>query len=308
MKNIHVSGLDLNLLLLFHEAYSERSISRAALKLGITQSAVSHSLARLRRHFQDDLLVRSGGHMVPTPRAETLAMAVRELLDTLENRVLPLPQFEPHNAKKVFTLVMSDMGELVSLPPLMQALHRQAPGSSLHSLRLATSEIIAALESGRADLAIANVFEPQSNIYQQTLYQHDYAVMASASHPRLQQGLTLQGYLAERHIVADTGSDDYLRHTVLSPRGLQREVAATVGGLMTIPWLLESTDLLATVPTHLARVAGPKFNLQAFALPFAALPYAIKTYWHPRSNSDVAHRWFRGLVYDVMHSYPEWKL
>jgi DNA-binding transcriptional LysR family regulator len=308
MNKIHISGLDLNLLLLFHEAYSERSISRAAQKLGITQSAVSHSLARLRRHFQDDLLVRSGGRMVPTPRAETLATAVRELLDTLENRVLPLAQFEPHTAKKVFTIVMSDMGELVSLPPLMQALHHQAPGCSLHSLRLATPDIIAALESGRAELAIANVFEPQSNIYQQTLYQHDYAVVACANHPRLQQGLTLKSYLTERHIVADTGSDDHLHNTALQPQGLQREVAATVGGLMTIPWLLEGTDLLATVPTHLARVAGSKFNLRAFALPFPALPYAIKTYWHPRSNSDVAHRWFRSLVYEVMHSYPEWKL
>lgn len=200
------------------------------------------------------------------------------------------------------------MGELVSMPPLMKALDRQAPGCSLHSLRLATPDIIAALESGRAELAIANVFEPQSNIYQQTLYQHDYAVIASASHPRLKQGLTLKSYLAERHIVADTGSDEHLRNTALLPLGLQRTAAATVGGLMTIPWLMEGTDLLATVPTHLARVACPKFNLRAFALPFRAPPYAIKTYWHPRSNSDVAHRWFRTLVYEVMHSYPNWKL
>jgi DNA-binding transcriptional LysR family regulator len=307
MSNIHVSGLDLNLLLLFHEAFSERSISRAAQKLGITQSAVSHSLARLRHHFQDDLLVRSGGHMVPTPRAEELATAVRELLDTLETRVLPLAQFDPSSTKKVFTTAMSDMGEMVILPPLMQALRHQAPGSVLHSLRLSTSEIIAALESARVDLAIGNVFEPQSNIYQQTLYQHDYAVIASTNHPQLKQGLTLQSYQTEGHIVADTGSDEHLRSTALLPLGLKRQVAATSGGLMTLPWLIEGTDLLATVPSHLARVACRKFNLQAFALPFQAPPYAIKTYWHPRSHSDAAHRWFRSLVYEVMHSYPDWK-
>lgn len=107
-------------------------------------------------------------------------------------------------------------------------------------------------------------------------------------------------------MVAETGSDDHLRTTGLVPRGLQRKAAVTVGGILSIPWLLPGTELLATVPSHLATIACRRFGLQSFKLPLDVPPYAIKTYWHPRSHSDAGHRWFRELVYGVMVRYPDW--
>lgn len=308
MRDIHDANLDLNLLLVFHLVYSERSVSRAAEKLSITQSAVSHSLAKLRRLFQDDLLVHAGGTMVPTPRADQLFLSVRDVIDLIENRVLPVAHFEPGTAKREFSTIMSDMAEVVALPPLLRSLGRVAPGCTLRNVRLPTSEITQALETGRAELAIGNVFEPHSNIYHQTLYTHDFAVLAWSGHPRLRKTLTMERYLAERHVVAATGSDDHLVSIGLAPLGLHRQIELTVGGLMAIPWLLPDTELLATVPSHLARIACEKFGLRSFPLPVPVPSYAIKTYWHPRSHSDVGHRWLREHVFEVMHGYPGWSV
>jgi len=304
MTSIHSAPVDLNLLLIFHTVFGERSASRAAVRLGITQSGVSHALAKLRRLFGDDLFVRASGELLPTPRAEALHEAVREVIDTIEHRILPAAAFAPASASRDFATAMSDMGEVVVLPMLTSVLKQQAPGCTIRNQRLTTSEIEDALESGRVELAIGNVYEPKTNIYQQTLYMHDYAVLACRSHPRLKRTLSLDRYLAEQHVVVETGSDTHLRTTALLPLGLQRRAALTVGGLLSVPWLLRGTELLATVPTHLARISCELYGLRSFPLPFAAPPYAIKTYWHPRSHSDVGHRWFRELVYSVMHKYP----
>jgi len=306
MSTAHFAGVDLNLLVLFHTVFSERSASKAAERLGMTQSGVSHALKKLRRLFQDDLFVRAGGTMLPTPRAEALHEAVRDVINTIEDRILPVASFAPSTASREFNTAMSDMGEVVSLPPLMQALKGVAPRCTIRNLRLKTTELEDALQDGRTELAIGNVYEPKTNIYQQTLYMHDYAVLACRSHPRLRRGLALQRYLDEQHLVVETGSDEHLRTTGLLPRGLNRHAAVTVGGLLSVPWLLRGTELLATVPTHLATISCDLYGLQSFPLPLEVPPYAIKTYWHPRSHSDVGHRWFRELVYEVMRRYPEW--
>src|SRR6218665_2041885 len=124
----------------------------------------------------------------------------------------------------------------------------------------------------------------------------------------MKQRLSLAQYLDEAHVVAQTGSDDHLRSTGLAPHNVTRRVGVTVGGPLSIPWLLPGTDLLATVPTHLATIACGKFGLRQFPLPLKVPSYAIKTYWHPRSHSDTGHRWLREMVYQVMHSYPAWTL
>lgn len=308
MSEVHTSHIDLNLLVLFHAVFSERSASKAAGRLGLTQSGVSHALRKLRDLFQDDLFVRAGGALLPTPRAEALHEAVRDVIETVERRILPVASFDPATTRREFVIAMSDMGEVVALPALMEAFKSQAPGCTLRSMRLANAEIEDALETGRIHLGLGNVYEPKTNIYQQTLYLHDYAVLAWLDHPRLKRGgLTLERYLHEAHLVVETGSDEHLRTTGLGPRGIRRKASVTVGGLLSVPWLLPGTELLATVPTHLARVAAQHYALRSFVLPFDVPAYAIKTYWHPRSHSDVGHRWFRELVYEIMRSYPQWR-
>jgi DNA-binding transcriptional LysR family regulator len=307
MSSIHDSRLDLNLLLVFAAVYTERSATRAAAKLRMTQSGVSHALAKLRQLFGDDLLVRAGGTMVPTPRADQLYAAVRGVIETVESQVLPIAEFDPGKARREFITTMSDLSEVISLPPLMESLRHAAPGCTIRNVRAPGHELAQVLESGRAELAIGNVVSPASTLYQQAMYTHDFAVIAWSQHPRIRKQLSLERYLAEQHAVAAAESDEYLVGMGLAPRSLQRRVGVTVGGFMTIPWLIQHTELIATVPTQLAEMACKRFSLRAYPLPFTVTPYSIKTYWHPRSHSDSGHRWFREHVKTVMRPYPNWQ-
>lgn len=306
MKSAHVELLDLNLLLLFHHLWMERNVSRAAERLGLSQSAASHALARLRRLFDDALFVRAGGMMLPTPRANELADPVQAVIQRVERDILPRTRFDVASAQRQFTIALSDLGEVVMLPFLLQEFARLAPGCTLVSARVPNAAIEDALERGTLDLAIGNVFEPRRNAFQQTLYTHHYRVIAWDHHPRLGKRLTLAQYQQERHLAADTGSDEHLRVQGLIPRGVKRQVAATAGGLLALPWVLPETELLATVPGHLARVACGRFPLQSWPLPFEVPDYAIKTYWHARMHGDEGHRWFRETVYELMRHYPDW--
>ena len=307
MNAMHIDKLDLNLLLLFDRLWAERSVTRAADRMGLTQSAVSHGLARLRTLFNDRLFVRAGGQMLPTPRAAELASTVQEVMQRLERELFPRTHFEPASAQRSFSVALSDLGETVMLPALLQAFAQQAPGCQLRSVRLPIDSIEDALASGAVDLAVGNVFEPRRNGFQQTLYAHDYRVIAWDSHPRLGARLSLAQYQAERHLVADVGSDEHLRQQGLQAQGVQRKVAARVGGLLSLPWLLPETELIATVPSHLAHSASGRFPLQHWPLPLVVPGYAIKSAWHARMQGDSGHRWFRDLVYQQMRHYPDWQ-
>lgn len=307
MNAMHIDTLDLNLLLLFDRLFAERSVTRAAQRLGLTQSAVSHGLRRLRALFNDRLFVRAGGLMLPTPRATELALTVQEVIQRLERELFPRTHFEPASAQRSFSIALSDLGETVMLPALLQAFAQQAPGCTLRSVRLPLDSIEDALLSGAVDLAVGNGFEPRRNGFQQTLYAHDYRVIAWSGHPRLGARLSLAQYQAERHLLVEVGSDDHLRLLGLQPQGVQRQVAARVGGLLSLPWLLPETELIATVPAHLAHAACGRFPLRHWPLPLAVPAYAIKSAWHARLQGDPAHRWFRELVYEQMRHYPEWQ-
>lgn len=303
---MHIDSFDLNLLRLFHRVWVERSVRGAAQHLGLTPSAVSHGLMRLRQELGDPLFVRSGKGLRPTPQAAKLALLVNEVIGRLESELFVGQGFTPASAAREFTLALSDMSEMVMLPALLQALGQQAPGCTLRSQRLAHGSVEDALENGDVDIAVGYVFQPRLNFYQQTLYEHDFRVIAWSAHPRLHSGLGIHEYESERHIVAEVGADEHLRRG-LHATGLQRRVAVRVGGLLALPWLLPGSDFIATVPTHLAKAASSRFPLQHWALPFDIPPYAIKSTWHARFQNDEPHRWFRELVYEVLRHYPTWQ-
>ncbi len=150
--------MDLNLLVLFHAVFVERSVSAAAERLGMSQSAVeSHGLSRLRQTFQDELFVRSGLSMSPTPRAQELFEPTREILERVQERILPSVSFDPTQAAREFVIGTSDAGEIVFLPPLMRQFSRRFPGRSVRTVRLTNAEIPGALENGSIELAISSL-------------------------------------------------------------------------------------------------------------------------------------------------------
>jgi DNA-binding transcriptional LysR family regulator len=296
--------MDLNLLVLFHAVFVERSVSAAAERLGMTQSAVSHGLSRLRQTFQDELFVRSGLSMSPTPRAQELFEPTREILERVQERILPSVSFDPTQATREFVIGTSDGGEIVFLPPLMRQFSRRFPGCSVRTVRLTNAEIPGALENGSIELAISSLPERPQHFYEQVLYYHDYEVIAWVTHPRLTSALTLDDYLREAHIVVASGSERHLVSTALTPHNWTRKVIATTGGFLGLPWLLERSEWLATIPTHLAGAFKQSFAIRSFPVPFPVPRYPIASHWHPRSHDDPGHRWMRQFVFDLMRQYP----
>lgn len=297
--------MDLNLLRVFDEIYTHRNLTQAAEQLGVSQSALSHSLRRLREVFHDDLFVRQGMSMEPTARANALHMPVRRIMETVSSEVLAMSQFDPSSARREFSLAMVDMAEVVFLPPLMQHLKKHAPMCTLRTRRMPNENIADALEAGAIELAVGNITTVKDSIYRQTLFQHDYAVLAWKYHPRIHSTLTWKTYQAEEHVVVVSGSDEHLQAHILDRKGIRRKVFVSVGGFLSVPWLIKGTDLLATVPTRLSEDIAKSADIKQFPLPERAAPYALYSLWHARQHKDPGHRWLRESIFKLMHKYPD---
>jgi DNA-binding transcriptional LysR family regulator len=301
MNSSQLARMDLNLLRLFHTIYAAKGVSAAATRLGVTQSAVSHGLARLRAAFGDALFVRSGLALVPTARADSLFVSVQAMLEIFEHQIARPVSFEPRAQAHSFTLAMSDMAELVLLPLLIQKLRAAAPQCILRVSRLQTRRVAEALDTGRAELTIGIFPDPPAHLYRQTLYEQNFVVIAWTGHPRLKSRLTWQAYERAEHVIADTGADQYLEASILAPLGIKRRARVSVEGSLAIPWLLKGTDLIATVPARLDDEIARAAAVRQFQLPSKAKPYPLQSMWHPRVHDEPAHRWLRESIFEWMN-------
>lgn len=305
MNAIHPNALDLNLLRVFHAVYVERGVGPAATRLEVTPSAISHGLRKLRALFNDELFLRAGTAMAPTARAQALFEPIRRIIDSIANDVLAAAYFDPFQASREFSLAMTDMAEVVFLPPLMRHLLTDAPHCTLRTRRLANEDMIQALDRSTVELAIGNVPEARESHFSQTLFEHDFIVLASATHPRLKDALSWSAYAREQHVVVASGSDAHLQRHALEPLGIRRRVALTVGGFLSVPWLIQGTDMIATVPTRLGIDIAGAAGLRQWALPQPVARYALQSVWHARSHGDPGHRWLRQAIFKLMRDGSE---
>lgn len=304
ISQVDIAGLDLNLLKVFHYIMAEGSVGRAAQRLGVSQPAASHSLKKLRVLMRDDLFVRSGLKLTPTPRASALAAPIAAIIDLVEREVRPMTAFEPGVAQREFRLAMGDLAEVVFLPALMALLRDEAPGCSIRSHRLSNAGMAAGLEAAEVELAIGDAPEMPGHMFRQTIFTHDYVGIADADHPRLKLGRALDwdSYQAESHIAVTSGSETHLT-MALDRLGVRRRVVLTVGGFLSVPALLSGTAHIATVPRRLAE--DPRLSGGTIALSLPALPvYPLQSHWHARSNTDPGHKWLRDRLFAIMSRYP----
>ncbi len=305
MNAAHLNSMDMNLLRLFHSVYLESSVSKAAHRLGLTQSAVSHGLRKLRGLFDDELFVRAGSRMVPTVRAQALVEPIRAIMETLAEQVLAVAAFDAKSARRDFTLVMGDMAEIVFLPPLLRHLRQHAPHCTLRTQRMNNEAMVRALEDGDAEIALGNLPEAQGSFYSQTMFTHNYVVLAANLHPRIGSRLSWKEYAREEHVVVTSGLDLNLVQKALLPRGITRRAVLTVGGFLSIPWLIQDTELLATVPTRLSQQIARASNVKQLDMPSPVEPYGLQSVWHRRWHRDPGHRWLRETLFDLMHVDPK---
>jgi DNA-binding transcriptional LysR family regulator len=295
---MNLRSLDLNLLVILDALLREGGVTAAAMRLNLTQPAVSIALNRARQLFGDPLLVRSGAGMRPTPLAEALAPrladALAEVAALFAGRV-----FDPATAKRDFLLVTSDLAELLVLPGLVGRLRVAAPAVDL-TFRSVESVPVASTEAreGRLDLTIGGMPAPAAPFRNAVLFKDDFVILARADHPVFARDLTAEGFAdLPQALVSPQGRGSIGPiDRALAGLGLSRRIALSLTRFAALPAILSDSDLVACVPRALAALptfAGP---VRARPLPFPSPGYALRMIWHQRHDADPAHQWLRSMV------------
>ncbi|MDF3836036.1 LysR family transcriptional regulator [Cupriavidus basilensis] len=304
---MHERDLDMNLIGVFDALIRERSVTRAAEQLGVTQSAMSHALARLRAFYDDPLFVKSVDGMQPTPRAEALAPSILKVMETVRSELLSRASFNPLTAERRFSLCMTDMGELVFLPPLIAQLRKAAPRCTLRTLQLPLQQIPQALEAGDADLALGSMQTMPQGLYRQQLFTHPFVTLVAKRNRKVGTALTLAQFQAMPHVVVTlTGKRNEAYDRVLDDMGIRRNIYLITPHFLVVPLILEQNpDMVATVPRELGTVFS-RYNAVRVVAPPLSLPrFALRQHWHPRFHHDEANVWLRQLIKKTFASYPE---
>ncbi len=290
-------NIDLNLLSVFQEVYRERQISGAARRLGLTQSAVSNALARLRRLFGDELFVRTGQGMQPTPFAEGLAEPVGSALAQVSLALNRRGGFDPLTSERRFTLAMTDVGELHFMPTLIERCRVAAPRLQVSTVRAGSIALKEEMESGRVDLAIGPFEDISEALYQRLLFRQPYVSMMRRGHPLTKGKVDLERFAAAEHLFVDSRESPYDRiNQLLEKAGIGASTRFRVPHFTAVPYIVGGSDLVVTVPQKLAERAGPALGLAWITPPLALPPLQTNMFWHRRFNQDPGNQWLRGLV------------
>lgn len=293
-----LAQLDLNLLLTLAALLEERSVTRAAKRLGLSQPAVSNALARLRETLSDELLVRNGARMVPTPRALEMAPLLHEALASLQRAVAPPRPFEPATTTDRFTLAATDFFEMVLLPALASRVCAAAPRATLDVRPIGESSPVEALAAGELDGALGVFQTLPRGFYKKALGRERFVCVLRRGHPALAQvPLSLEAYAALAHVlVAPRRTGPGAVDSALARQGLSRHIALVVSHFLVAPLVVAETDLVATLPERVARMLAEKLSLAVLAPPVALSGFELSYLWHERTHDSPPHRWLRSLL------------
>ena len=292
--------LDLNLLVVFNQMLVERRVSKVAETLGVSQPAVSNSLAKLRKLFGDELFLRTPKGMEPTPYADQLAESVSYALAMIHSGVNQRSSFEPSSARRAITIGMTDIGEIYFLPALIERLHREAPGVTLSTVRNAAINLRDELESGKVDLAIGLLPQLKAGFFQRRLFTQRYVCLMRRGHRLDKRKLSLAEFSAAEHLVViSAGTGHGKVDELLQRSGVERNVRLTVPHYVSVGHILRGSDLIATVPERLAERLVEPFGLVSVPHPAKLPDVAINAFWHAKYHRSPANRWLRGVVFDL---------
>lgn len=306
---MNLAQIDVNLLVSLDTLLRERSVTGAAKRLGLSQSAMSHQLRRLRELFDDPILVGGRGGMVTTPLAETLEGPIRRALLDLGRAIRGELSFDPATAERTFTIATKDSVELLGLPPLLELCSREAPGIRVHGRPLGPSTFTA-LQEGDVDLAIGPDVEaalgvPFPGLRRRVLVRSGHACVVRREHPVVARaeregGLSLARYLALRHVhVYVPGSAGSVIDDALAARDLAREVVARVGYFVSGLFVVAASDLAVTLPRGIAEPLAGMLGLVLLDPPLPLPDNLLVMTWHERFEEDPANKWLRAAMVRV---------
>src|SRR5260370_15508970 len=251
IRPMDIRAVDLNLLKAFDALMSERAVTRAAGRIGLSQPAMSHALSRLRSLFADDLFVRTASRMEPTARAREIAPLVATAIEHIEAALNLGAGFDPARSTAIFTAGMAEYAEIALVGQLARAFAREAPGATLRLLPASGHEAIEQLDRGAIDVAVAHLAHVPGHVESMVLLRDPFVVVARKGHPIAGQTLSLEAYAAQVHVlVSPRGPTRAALVGILVDFGLKRRIALLVATYLAVPAALAGADPLATAPRH----------------------------------------------------------
>jgi DNA-binding transcriptional LysR family regulator len=291
----NLRSLDLNLLTVFEAIYAEGNLGRAAQRLAMSQPAVSNALARLRVVTGDPLFVKSGRGVVPTPCARQLHAPVGNALDLIRSGLAGAREFNPRHSQREFVVATGYGLEVVAGPDFLAWAKASAPGVRISGRLIGHREAVwADLRDGVVDVTVDVVAPKANGFVSQHLIDADVVVVARKGHPRVRNPLTLEGYLAERHVVLRPKSEEEARLEVRRRLvELNRDVALEVSNTLALAVVVSECDLLGVLGRPLAERFAEKLRLRIFPPPLPLPAVGVYLAWHRSRTNDPGHRWLR---------------
>lgn len=300
---MELSDIDLNLLVMFQQLMVERRVSKVADNMGLTQPAVSNALAKMRRIFGDDLFLRTSSGMVPTPFAEQLGEPIGYALGMIRSGLNQRTEFDPASVKRVVSIGMTDIGEIVFLPALIERLGREAPGVTLNTVRNSAVNLRDDMESGKVDLAIGLLPQLKAGFFQRRLFRQRYVCLFKRGHALDRPRVTLAGYKAAEHLViVSAGTGHGKVDELIHKAGIERVVRLTVPHFVSVGHILQRSALVATVPERLAQTLTEPFGLALRTHPVKLPDASINVFWHAKVHREPFNQWLRREIFQLFGS------
>jgi DNA-binding transcriptional LysR family regulator len=291
---------DLNLLPVFVALMEERSVTRAAERLGITQPALSNALNRLRDMLRDPLFIRERYGMKPTQKAEELAPLIGGVLASINDVILGQQDFDPARAGRLFTVAPNSYVEFVLIPAIVAQLRERASGIKLRLIPFGNDLIETGAMSGTTEMVLGRIIDPPDNMVVQHLMDDSLACVVRADHPDVRDALSQDQYERLKHVnVLPPGRMRAGLYQALEQRGLRREVAVSVTHFLAVPEIVAVTDYCATLPSLICQHLARDPRLKVLPAPVDLGTFPVEMAWHVRYRHDPAHRWLRSLISDA---------
>jgi DNA-binding transcriptional LysR family regulator len=294
-----IDKVDLHLLRCFDALLASRSVTLAAQRMNMSQPAMSVALGKLRQAFSDPLLIRGHGEMVPTSRALTLADPVRAVLKGMEKLTSTVAPFVPRTAALQFTVTAPGYIAHVLLPRLVRQLERSAPGVRVEVRAANREHATEWLENGEIDFRMGWIREPPGGLRFKTLYRDRLVCIAKRNHPLIGRNLTTDLFCKLSHVrtmVHRQSDSGQVIDEAVEALGTRLNISLLVQEVLSVPYIVASSNLIAAVPARLARTFASHLPLTVHRLPLSVPEQSIALYWHERTHRSAPHEWFRGVL------------
>ena len=292
-----IRSLDLNLLVVFDAMLKHQNVTKAAEAIKLSQPAMSAAISRLRTLFDDPLFVRTGAGMSPTPKAQALSPSIRMVVQTIQTDILQPKSFDPSRSDRTFTLVTPDIAEVNFLPRLLSTLAEKSPHISLKTLAMPREAAANSLEAGIAEMAIGYFPDlHKAGFFQQKLISSSHVCLIRKKHPDVGEKLTLSQFAKASHAVVKPDGREHVFEQFLQSKNIKRRVVVELSHFMSLLPIIETSNLIATVPKDLADFFVQHGEVRHVPTPMKSPIIDVHLFWHQRFHKDSAHIWLRQMI------------